>query len=381
MAYLISEVGADLLNDLKAFCEGEIVEQAKEYDKGGEFPKEIYDQIGELGFYALHVPEELGGPGLDKVSIAALIEELGRADAGIGCSVAVSNLAGDIIWKMGSDELKKKYADKMLNEGAFGAFALTEPGAGSDPSQAKATAVKEGNEYVLNGRKCFITNASYADYYIIICVTDKNVKSTKGMTAFVVDKDTPGLSFGNHEDKMGIRCSVTCDVVMDNVRIPEGNRIGEEGEGFKVAMKGLDYGRVWTGCTAVGIAQRAMDEAIAYGKERQQFGMPVLKQQALQFKIADMKIKIETARQIVAHTVTLIEQGKPHTVESAIAKTYCSDAANFCATEAVQIFGGYGFMREYPVEKLMRDSKIFQIFEGTNEILHVVIAGNMLGKF
>lgn len=271
---------------------------------------------------------------------------------------------------------KKKVFEKII-AGDFGAFALTEPQAGSDASNVKTTARREGDSYVLNGRKCFITNGGVAGIYLIMALTDKT-KGLKGMSAFIVEAGTPGLSTGKHEDKMGIRCSNTCDVVMDECRIPAENLLGKEGEGFKIAMQVLDIARTFVGCLAVGIAQRAMNEAVAYGRERIQFGKPIVKNQAIAFKIADMEIQIETARQMVAHSCRLMDMGLPYGKESAIAKCYCSDIAMKVASEAIQIFGGYGYSREYPVEKLLRDAKIHQIFEGTNEIQRVVISNHIL---
>jgi len=278
----------------------------------------------------------------------------------------------------GTEEQKQRMCDLVL-EGGLGAFCLTEPGAGSDASAGRTTAVKDGDEYVLNGRKCFITNGEMASFYCITAITDKE-KGLKGISMFFVEKGTKGLSTGNHEDKMGIRTSNTCDVVLEDCRIPASALVGKEGEGFAIAMKTLDQARSWIGCIAVGIAQRGIQEAIAYGKERIQFGKPVIKNQALQFKIADMEIKTETARQMVAHALTKMDLGLPYGKESAIAKCYAGDIAMEVSSEAIQIFGGYGYSREYPVEKLLRDAKIFQIFEGTNEIQRIVIANNVIGR-
>ena len=225
-----------------------------------------------------------------------------------------------------------------------------------------------------------MTNGSVADFYVVTAMTDKS-KGTKGISAFIVDAGTPGLSFGKHEDKMGLRTANTCDVVMDDCRIPAENLLGQEGKGFSLAMKALDRGRVGIACIAVGIAQRGLDEAITYGKQRVQFGVPILKNQGLAFKAADMEIKIETARQMTAHAMTLLDMGLPCTKEAAIAKCYASDIAMQVASDAIQMFGGYGYIKDYPVEKLLRDAKIFQIFEGTNEILHVVVSNQILGHF
>ena len=378
MAYLISEEAQDLLKDVKKFCDNEVREQCKEYDKSGEWPKEIYDKAIEQGYQALEVPEEFGGPGLSRVDVAALIEEMAIADAGFATTISASGLAMKPVFISGSEEQKQRMCDLVLG-GGFGAFCLTEPGAGSDASAGRTTAVKDGNEYVLNGRKCFITNGAVASFYCITAITDKE-KGLKGISMFFVEKGTKGLSTGNHEDKMGIRTSNTCDVVLEDCRIPASALVGKEGEGFAIAMKTLDQARSWIGCIAVGIAQRGIQEAIAYGKERIQFGKPIIKNQALQFKIADMEIKTETARQMVAHALTKMDLGLPYGKESAIAKCYAGDIAMQVSSEAIQMLGGYGYSREYPVEKLLRDSKIFQIFEGTNEIQRIVIANNVIGR-
>ncbi len=379
MAYLISEEAQDLLGAVKDFCDSEVKEQCKEYDRSGEWPKEMYDKAIEMQLTMLEVPEQYGGMGLSRVDVAALIEEMAKADAGFATTISASGLGMKPVLIAGSEEQKKHVCDLIMG-GGFGAFALTEPGAGSDPSAAKTTAVKDGDSYILNGRKCFITNGGIASFYCVAAMTDKT-KGSKGMSMFLIDRGTPGLSSGHEEDKMGIRLSNTCDVVLEDCRVPASALIGEEGQGFKIAMATLDQARAWMGCVATGIAQRGMEEAVAYGKERIQFGKPILKNQALKFKVADMKIKIETARQMVAYALTLMDQGKPHTTEAAIAKCYASDIAMEVASEAIQMFGGYGYTREYPVEKLLRDAKIFQIFEGTNEIQRIVISNAVCGKF
>ncbi|MEG1431430.1 MULTISPECIES: acyl-CoA dehydrogenase family protein [Eubacterium] len=378
MAYLISDEAKDLLQDVKEFCENEVKEQCKEYDRSGEWPKEIYDKAIEMQLHSLEIPEEYGGPGLSRVDIAALMEEMAKADAGFATTISASGLGTKPVLIAGTEEQKKKVC-QIIVDGGFGAFALTEPGAGSDPAAGTTTAVKDGDDYVLNGRKCFITNGGIADFYCVTALTDKSA-GVKGMSMFLIEKGTPGLSTGNEEDKMGIRTSNTCDVVMEDCRIPAANLIGAEGKGFGIAMKTLDQARTWMGCVSTGIAQRAMEEAMEYCKGRVQFGKPVIKFQAMQFKIADMAMKIEVSRQMVAHSLTLMDLGLPFAKESAIAKCYASDRAMEVTTEAVQMFGGYGYSREYPVEKLMRDAKIFQIFEGSNEILHIVTANNTIPR-
>lgn len=376
MSYLISDEARDLLADVKKFCDNEVVEQAKEFDRTGEWPKEMYDKAIEQGYFALEVPEQYGGPGLSRVDVAALFEEMAIADAGFATTVSASGLGMKPVLIAGNEEQKEWVCNNIL-EGGIGAFALTEPGAGSDAGSGVTSAVKDGDEYVLNGRKCFITNGGVASFYCITASTDKS-KGAKGLSMFLIPAGTPGLSSGKEEDKMGIRTSNTCDVVLDDVRVPASALVGEEGQGYKIAMQTLDQARTWMGCVATGISQRGINEALQYAKEREQFGKPIIKNQALQFKLADMEIKTETSRQMVAHALTLMDEGLPFSKESAIAKCYASDCAMEVASEAVQMFGGYGYSREYPVEKLVRDAKIFQIFEGTNEILRIVVSNSLI---
>ena len=378
MSYIISEEAQDLVKDVHDFCEKEVKEQCKDYDKSGEWPKEIYDKAIDMQLQSLEIPEEYGGPGLSRVDVAALIEEMAIADAGFAMTISASGLGTKPVLIAGNEEQKQRVCDIIVN-GGFGAFALTEPGAGSDAGAGTTTAVRDGDEYVLNGRKCFITNGGIADFYCITAMTDKS-KGVKGISMFLVEKGTPGLSAGHEEDKLGIRTSNTTDVVLEDVRVPAENLLGKEGDGFKIAMQTLDQARAWVACVATGIAQRGINEAIAYGKERIQFGKPIIRNQALQFKIADMDIKTETARQMVANALTRMDTGLPYGREAAIAKCYAGDIAMDVASEAIQMFGGYGYSRDYPVEKLLRDAKIFQIFEGTNEVMHIVIANHTIGR-
>ena len=379
MAYIISEDAQELLKDVHEFCENEVKEQAREYDITGEWPREIYEKAIEMQLHMMDVPEEYGGLGLDHMDQAAIVEEIAKADAGVAVTLNGNGLALKPVLIAGTEEQKRKCSDIIVN-GGWGAFALTEPNAGCDAAAGKTTAVREGDEYVLNGRKCFITNASIADFFVVTAMTDKT-KGTKGMSAFLVYKGTPGLSVGNHENKMGVRCSTTSDLLLEDVRIPAQNRLGEEGTGFITAMKTLDLARTWCAVIAVGVAQRCIDEAVAYAKQRVQFGRPIAKLQGIQFKIADMEIRTEASRQLIAHAIRLADMGRPFSKESAEAKCFSGDSVMQTAIDAVQILGGYGYSREYPVEKLMRDAKIFQIFEGTNEIQRVVISRDVIGKF
>ena len=376
MGYIISEEAQDILKDVKKFCDKEIRDKVKEFDITGEFPKELYKKAGEQGYTALEVPEKYGGMGLSRTDIAAIVEEMAKADAGLAVGVFGTGLALKPLIISGNEELLQRACEIAL-DGGLAAFAVTEPEAGSDAAAGKTTALKDGDSYILNGRKCFITNGAYSDFYCITAMTDKS-KGVNGISMFYVEKGTPGLSFGNDEDKMGLRTSNTCDVILDNCKIPAKNLIGKEGEGLKTALKTLDQARAWVACMAVGIAQRAMEEAIAYTKTREQFKKPIIKNQAMLFKIADMRIGIETARAMTANALNKMDMGLDYSVDSAIAKCYASDVAVRVTTEAIQAFGGYGYSREYPVEKLLRDAKIFQIFEGTNEICRMVIGNKTI---
>ena len=378
MGYLISEDGRELLKDVKDFCDNEIREQVKEYDESGEWPKDIFDMAVEMQLSMMDVPEEYGGLGLSHIDQAAIVEEIAKADAGIAVTLNGNGLALKPVLIAGNEEQKQKCCDIIMN-GGWGAFALTEPDAGCDAGNSKTTAVRDGDDYVISGRKCFITNAQVADFFVVTAMTDKTL-GTKGMSAFLVYKGTPGLSVGNHENKMGIRTSITSDLILDDVRIPAENRLGEEGTGFYTAMKTLDLARMWCAVIGVGICQRCVDEAAVYSQQRVTFGKPIWKHQAIQFMLADMEIRTQAARSLCAQSITLADMGVPFTTEASAAKCFTGDSAVKNALDAIQIFGGYGYSREYPVEKLLRDAKIFQIFEGTNEVQRMVIGRNVVGS-
>ena len=364
----------------KEFAENEVKPLAQEVDETEVFPRATVEKMAKYGFLGIPVPKEYEGQGCDPLTYVMCVEELAKVCATTSVIVSAhTSLCIDPILTYGTPEQKAKYVPDLASGRKLGAFGLTEPGAGTDAQGQQTKAVLDGDEWVLNGSKCFITNGGIASFYCVTAMTDKT-KGVKGMSMFFVEKGTPGLSTGKEENKMGIRTSNTCDVVLEDVRIPASNLIGEEGKGFNIAMQTLDQARTWMGCVATGIAQRGINEAIAYGKERVQFGKPIIKNQALKFKVADMEIKTETARQMVAHALTKMDLGLPYTKESAIAKCYASDIAMEVASEAIQMFGGYGYSREYPVEKLLRDAKIFQIFEGTNEVQRIVISNSVIGK-
>lgn len=363
---------------VKEFAQREIAPQAAEYDRTEEFPWENIRKMAELGLMGVPIPEQYGGAELDTVSYMLTVEEIAKACAATGATLAIHTSAGIMpILLFGTEEQKRDYVPPLASGAKIAAFALTEPGAGSDASQVATTAVRDGDAYVLNGTKCFISNGGVAGTYTVFASTDRT-KGTKGITAFIVEQGTPGFSIGKKEEKMGIRASATTELVFDNCRIPAANRLGEEGQGFKIAMQVLDGARIGIGAQAVGIAQAAYEEALKYAKVREQFGRPISSLQAISFMLADMAIGIEAARQLVYHAAALKDTGQPYGKEAAMAKTLASDTAVKVALDAVQIMGGYGYSREYPVERLLRDAKITQIYEGTNQIQRVVIGNYIL---
>ena len=363
---------------VRDFAEKSVAPTAAERDEKELFPRDIFDAMGELGFLGLPYPEEYGGAGSDFVSYAIAVEEISRVcgSTGIGLSVHTS-LCSWPIFKYGTEEQKQKFLRPLAEGTKLGAFGLTEPNAGTDVANAATSAVRDGNEYVLNGTKVFNTNGGEAEIEVIFAATDKSA-GMKGMSAFIVEKGTPGLTFGKKEIKMGIRSSVQREVIMENGRIPAENLLGKEGEGFKIAMTTLDGGRIGVAAQSVGIAQGALDEAIKYAKARVQFGKPIAANQAISFMLAEMATKIEAARLLTYKAAFHKSHHLPYSKEAAMAKMFASDTAMQVTTDAVQIFGGYGFSREYPVERMMRDAKITQIYEGTNQAQRMVIAGNIL---
>jgi len=378
MGYRMTDEQKSLVVMVRDFMEKEVAPKVSEYDESGEFPLELYQKAFELGLHVLSLPEEFGGSGLDYLTTVMLHEEMAKVDAGFVVSLTSTELAFKSLYVAGTKEQQKKYMDIVV-PGKFGAFALTEPGAGSDAGAVRTVAARDGDSYILNGSKCFITSAEYADVYIVFASTDRS-KGIKGLSAFLVERSLPGISVGKHENKMGIRISNTCDVVFEDVRVPADNLVGNEGEGFSIAMKTLDLSRPFVAAAAVGICQRALDESVKYAKERVQFDMPIASLQAIQFMLADMQILTESARQSVVYTMECIMNHEPYSMASAICKTLAGDAAVKVSQDAVQILGGYGFSKEYPVEKLYRDAKIFQIFEGTNQVQRVVIANGLLKR-
>jgi butyryl-CoA dehydrogenase len=365
---------------VREFALKEVAPTAAQRDEEEVFDRSIFDKMAEIGLCGIPWPEEYGGAGLDFLSYVIAVEELSRIDASIGVTLSVqTSLAGWPIYKFGSEEQKQKYLRPLAEGTKIGAFGLTEPGSGSDAGGMRTTAVlsEDGSHYILNGSKIFITNGGEAEIYVVFASTDRSQR-TRGVTAFIVEKDFPGFHVGKKEKKMGIKSSPTTEIIFENCQVPVENRLGDEGFGFKIAMMTLDGGRNGIAAQAVGIAQGALDHALSYAKEREQFGKPIAANQAIQFKLADMATKIEAARLLTYQAAWLEDQGLPYGKASAMSKVFAGDTAMEVTTEAVQIFGGYGYSREYPVERFMRDAKITQIYEGTQEIQRMVIANHLL---
>lgn len=374
MDYFLSEE-QQMIKELAArIADEKIAPVALEYDEEGKFPHDIVKILADSDLCGVYIPEEYGGLGGGIMEMAIVVEQLSRACGGIALAFAGTGLGTYPIILFGTEEQKAKYLPDIASGRKLAAFALTEANAGSDAAGIQTTAVLDGDEYVLNGTKQWITNGGEADVYTVIACTNR-AKGARGFTAFIVEKGTPGFSFGKKENKMGIRASVTRELIFENCRIPKQNILGREGMGFMVAMKTLDRTRPGVAAQALGIAQGAFDYALKYSRERVQFGQPISSFQAIQHMLADMAIQIEAARSLVYQTCRYIDSGaKDISKVSAMAKVFASDVAMKVTTDAVQILGGYGYMKEYPVEKMMRDAKITQIYEGTNQIQRNVIA-------
>ena len=380
MLFQTTQAHEELRAKVRAFAEEEIKPIAFMLDQQNEFPDEAIRKLGEMGLMGIPFPAEYGGAGLDALSYAIAVEELARVDGGAGVILSAHvSLGSWPIFAYGTEEQKRKYLVPLAKGEKIGAFGLTEPNAGSDAGGTETTAVLKGDHYVLNGGKIFITNAPKADTYVVFAVTTPDI-GTRGISAFIVEKGWKGFYFGDHYDKMGIRSSSTAELIFDNVEVPRENLLGKEGDGFKIAMSTLDGGRIGIAAQALGIAQGAYDAAVAYSKERIQFGKPIGFQQAISFKIADMATKLRCARFLVYSAAELKEAHAPYGMESAMAKMYASDIALEVTNDALQIHGGAGFMKGMEVERAYRDAKISTIYEGTNEIQRVVIASHILGK-
>ena len=380
MLFRTTEQHEALRAQVRAFAEEFIKPQAFTWDKDNIFPREAVEKMAEMGIMGLPYPKEYGGAGSDVLSYAIAVEELARVDGGVGVILSAHTSLGTYpIMAYGTEEQKQKYLIPLAKGEKLGAFGLTEPNAGSDAGGTETTAIDKGDYYLLNGNKIFITNGGEADTYVVFAVTTPGI-GTRGISAFIVEKGWEGFSFGDHYDKMGIRSSATCELIFDDVKIPKENLLGKEGDGFKIAMATLDGGRIGIAAQALGIAQGAYEAAVAYAKERIQFGKPIAFQQAISFKIADMVTKLQAARFLIYDAAEKKQAHEPYGMEAAMAKMYASDIARDVTQEAVQIFGGTGFLKGMEVERFFRDAKITMIYEGTNEIQRVVIAANILGK-
>jgi acyl-CoA dehydrogenase len=380
LEFSLTEEQKALQTTARQFTASRITPIAAECDREGKFPHEVYRAAWELGFVAPVISEEYGGAGISELDHSILVEELGYGCTGIQTSITATTLAATPLIVAGSHEQKKEYLGRVARDGVYASYAITEPAAGSDAAGIQCKAVKHGDDWVLTGQKLFITNASYANWFTIFATVDASQRH-RGIMAFVVDKESPGLSIGKKEDKMGQRASDTATVILEEVKVPKANVIAEAGAGFKVAMQTFDRTRPDIGAMACGLMRRALDESCKFALERKTFGVPIAQHQAVQHMIAEMAIKYEATRLLVQKAAWMIDHGERSSIVSAYSKAFGADAAMQVATDAVQVFGGVGYMKEYPVEKLMRDAKILQIYEGTSQIQRMVIAKNVLSQY
>ncbi|NOY45542.1 MAG: acyl-CoA dehydrogenase [Deltaproteobacteria bacterium] len=379
MNFELDDVQTLVRDTARRFAQEEVAPLAAEMDKTATFRMELVKQMGELGFMGVAIPEQYGGGGMDYRCYSIVVEELSAVCASTGVVVSAhSSLCCDPIYRFGTEEQKKKYLVPLASGRMLGCLGLTEPQAGTDAGAVRTTAVLDGNEWVLNGTKIFITNGGQAGVAVVIASTDRSAKH-RGLSAFIVPADAPGYKVAKEEHKLGIRASSTAELVFEDCRIPKENLLGQPGEGFKIAMQTLDGGRIGIASQAVGIARGAMEQAIAYAKERQQFGQPIANFQAIQWKLADMATEIDAARLLTWRAAWMKDQGfKNYSREAAMAKLFASDVAMKATREAVQVFGGYGYIDEYPVERYYRDAKITEIYEGTSEVQRMVISRALL---
>lgn len=369
-----------IIADVKAFAKKEIAPLAAEIDSESKFPAEIIKKMAELGYMGINIPEEYGGSGLDDVYKVLVVREIAKYCASTAEILAVQSLVNDIIIRKGTEEQKKKYLP-MVNEGKLGAFALTEAGAGSDAGAVRTKAISDGDNYIINGSKCFISNMGpdEGDFVILIALTDPSA-GMKGMSAIIVDRGTPGFSIGKVEDKMGIRGAAVSELIFEDCVVPKTNLIGKEGEGFKIAMSALDGGRIGIAAQALGIAEAAIEASVEYSKQRNQFGKPVSALQGIQWYLADMATRTEAAKLLILQAADMRSRGENVTKEAAMAKYYASENAVYVTDRAVQIHGGYGYMKDYPIERMYRDARITPLYEGTSEVQKMVISRAVIGK-
>ncbi len=379
MDFKLGEEYEMLRQSVRDFAEGVLAPGVVDRDEKEYFDRSVFDKMGELGLTGIPFEEEYGGAGMDYIAYAIAVEELGRVDPSAADTLSSHvSLGAWPIYKWGTEEQKQKYLIPLVKGTKLGAFGLTEAGAGSDAIAMSCRADRDGDSYVLNGRKIFITNAGAADIYVVFARTGPKELRSKAFSAFIVEKGTPGFSFGKFEKKMGLRGTQNCDLIFEDCRIPKENLLGKEGEGFKMAMATLDGGRIGIAAQAVGIAQGAYEIAVAYAKQRVQFGKPIAALQAIQFKLADMAVEIKASRLLTYEAAWRKSQGLDYGADAAMAKLKASETANWVANQAVQIHGGYGYTRDFPVERIMRDAKITEIYEGTSEIQRVVISNSIL---
>jgi len=372
----LSDIQREFQQLARDFAQNEVVPKAAYHDETAEYPREVLKKAWELGLMNLHIPEDCGGLELGSFESVLINEEIAAGCSGICTAMSSNILAEQPLLVAASDEVKKKFLAPMTEEFLLAAYCVTEPGAGSDVQGIRTTAVKKGNDYVINGQKMWITNASVANWFFVLAYTDREA-GHKGMTGFVVPADTPGIIVGKKEQNMGQRCSDTRGITFEDVVVPAEYRLGDEGKGWMVAMNAFDHTRPMIACMATGVAQAAMDYATAYALERKAFGVPIAKHQAVAFMLADMARDVEAARLLTWQAAWMADNGVNGTKAASIAKLFAADACMRICTDAVQVYGGYGFNKEYPVEKLMRDAKIFQIYEGTSQIQRLIISREM----
>lgn len=377
--FKLTEDQATIQEMIREYAENEVKSRADEIDKTGRFPSETIAELAEMGVMGLNIPEEFGGAGMDEICKVLTISEIARCCASTAEIVAVHLLVNDIILKNATEEQKATYLPQAV-EGKLGAFCLTEPNAGSDAGGLRTKAVKDGDEYVLNGAKCFISNfgPDEGNHFVIIALTDPAKGTRGGMTAFLVGRDTPGLSLGKTEDKMGMRGAAVSELILEDCRVPESAIMGKVGDGFKIAMSGLDGGRIGIASQAYGVAQGALEEAVNYSKARVQFGKPICANQGLQWYIADMATRVQAARLLTLEAAQKRQDGEDASKSASMAKYYAAETATYVCDLALQIHGGYGYIKDYAIERMYRDARILRIYEGTSEVQKIVIAKQVL---
>ncbi|WDP91781.1 MAG: acyl-CoA dehydrogenase [Desulfobacter sp.] len=378
MLFKLTDEQLMIQNMVREFSRKVVAATAAERDKTREFPAENFKQMGELGLMGMMIPEEYGGEAADAVSYVLALSEIAYSCASTSVVMSVQNsIVCESLNKFGTEAQKEEFLVPLASGEIIGAFGLTEPDAGSDPVSQATTAEKDGDHYIINGTKRFITSGEHSSVVLVTAKTDES-SGHKGISCFIVPKGTPGLVVGHHEDKMGLRASDTTDLIFENCRVPAANILGKEGDGFKIAMSGLDSGRIGIAAQSLGVAQAAFDAAVKYAKKRKQFGVPITKHQAIRFQVADMATQIEAARQLVFSAASMKDRGENYTREASMAKLFASEMVQDVTARAIQMHGGYGFTKDYPVERFYRDARVFTIYEGTSEIQRIVISNNIL---